>query len=97
MEDRIGVGGDSVRRRKGRCSVSKGMLCSTVEWRREATEDASRPSRPYCTHILDIVGLPHEVLNSPMGGMLRPLLEQMTTQASFFRRVYSFLLNHRFA
>ncbi|CAM9435604.1 unnamed protein product [Scytosiphon promiscuus] len=27
-----------------------------------------------------IVGLPEEVLNSPMGGMLRPLLEQMTTQ-----------------
>ncbi|CAM9687415.1 unnamed protein product [Pylaiella littoralis] len=34
-----------------------------------------------------IVGLPQEVLNSPMGGMLRPLLEQMTTQASFFRRM----------
>lgn len=28
----------------------------------------------------DIVNLPQEVLNSPMGGMLRPLLEQMTTQ-----------------
>ncbi|CAM9704975.1 unnamed protein product [Ectocarpus sp. 12 AP-2014] len=27
-----------------------------------------------------IVNLPQEVLNSPMGGMLRPLLEQMTTQ-----------------
>eukprot|EP00903_Cladosiphon_okamuranus_P013917 g12945.t1 len=27
-----------------------------------------------------IVGLPEEVLNSPMGGTLRPLLEQMTTQ-----------------
>ncbi|CAN0445371.1 unnamed protein product, partial [Hapterophycus canaliculatus] len=27
-----------------------------------------------------IVGLPEEVLNSPMGGMLRPLLEKMTTQ-----------------
>ncbi|CAB1119021.1 unnamed protein product [Ectocarpus sp. CCAP 1310/34] len=27
-----------------------------------------------------IVNLPQEVLNSPMGGMLRPLVEQMTTQ-----------------
>lgn len=32
----------------------------------------------------DIVGLPEEVLNSPMGGMLRPLLEQMTTQVGCF-------------
>lgn len=28
----------------------------------------------------DIIDLPNEVLNSPMGGMLRPMLEQMTTQ-----------------
>eukprot|EP00904_Undaria_pinnatifida_P002594 jgi/Undpi1/12335/HiC_scaffold_5.g02011.m1 len=27
-----------------------------------------------------IIDLPNEVLNSPMGGMLRPMLEQMTTQ-----------------
>lgn len=30
----------------------------------------------------DIINLPNEVLSSPMGGMLRPVLEQMTAQVS---------------
>lgn len=42
-----------------------------------------------------IVGLPEEVLNSPMGGMLRPLLEQMTTQVAHDRCGSWVLVFHR--
>lgn len=35
----------------------------------------------------DIINLPNEVLDSPMGPMLRPMLEQMTTQVKALARV----------